>query len=71
MKIKRTDGVLRRALSLLLALAFLPLCGELAPETLDAALEKARARRLTEATALLLETRRSRPGAGRAKKFEL
>ena len=52
-------------LRLLLAL------GELAPETLDAALEKARARRLTEATALLLETRRSRPGAGRAKKFEL
>ena len=33
MKIKRTYGVLRRALSLLLALVFLPLCGELAPET--------------------------------------
>ena len=45
--------------------------GEPVPETLDAALEEARARHLTEATALLLETRRARPGAGRAKKFEL
>ena len=48
----------------------LPL-GEQAPEILDAALEQARARHLTEATALLLEKRRARPGAGRAKTWEL
>ena len=48
----------------------LPL-GKEAPETLDAALAEARARHLTEATALLLEQRRARPGAGRAKKWEL
>ena len=48
----------------------LPL-GEQAPEILDAALEEARARHLTEATALLLEKRRARPGAGRAKTWEL
>ena len=40
-------------------------------KTLDAALEEARALRLTEATALLLEKRRARPAAGRAKKWEL
>ena len=44
---------------------------EQAPEILDAALEEARARHLTEATALLLEKRRARPGAGRAKTWEL
>ena len=48
----------------------LPL-GKEAPEILDGALQEARARHLTEATALLLETRRTRPGAGRAKKWEL
>jgi len=45
--------------------------GEPAPETLEAALTEARARRLTEATALLLEQRRGRAGTGRAKKWEL
>ena len=45
--------------------------GQLPPETLEAALNGARARRLTEATALLLEQRRARPGTGRAKKWEL
>ena len=38
---------------------------------LEAALEEARSLRLTEATALLLEKRRVRPAAGRARKFEL
>ena len=42
-----------------------------APDVLEAALSEARERRLTEATALLLETRRARSGAGRAKKWEL
>ena len=45
--------------------------GEMASEIQDAALEEARERHLTEATALLLETRRSRSGTGRAKRYEL
>ena len=45
--------------------------GEQPPETLEAALTEARALRLTEATALLLEQRRGRAAAGRAKKWEL
>jgi hypothetical protein len=48
----------------------LDLCGTEEP-ALEAALEEARALRLTEATALLLEKRRARPAAGRAKKWEL
>ena len=45
--------------------------GDQSPEVLEAALSEARERRLTEATALLLETRRARSGAGREKKWEL
>jgi hypothetical protein len=48
----------------------LDLC-EAEEPALEAALEEARALRLTEATALLLEKRRARPGAGRAKTWEL
>ena len=54
-----------QGLRLLLAL------GDQGPGTLEAALTESRERRLTEATALLLETRRARSGAGRAKKWEL
>jgi len=54
-----------QGLRLLLAL------GDLAPETLEAALTESRARRLTEATALLLEHRRGQTAAGRAKRWEL
>lgn len=54
-----------QGLRLLLAL------GDLPSETLEAALTESRARRLTEATALLLEHRRGQPGTGRAKRWEL
>ena len=45
--------------------------GEAAPEALETALNAARAQNRTEATALLLEARRSCPGAGRARRFDL
>lgn len=45
--------------------------GELDAPTLEAAMNESRALRFTEATALLLEQRRGRAGAGRRKTFEL
>ena len=45
--------------------------GGLDAPTLESAMNESRALRFTEATALLLEQRRGRAGAGRRKKFEL
>ena len=45
--------------------------GSLETETLDAALRESRALKMTEATAILLEKRHTRPAAGRTRTFEL
>ena len=45
--------------------------GEPDGAVLDAALDESRSLRYTEATAMLLEKRRAKPSAGRAKRFEL
>ncbi|MBR4472230.1 MAG: leucine-rich repeat protein [Oscillospiraceae bacterium] len=45
--------------------------GSFATETLDAALRESRSLQMTEATAILLEKRRTHPAAGRMKTFEL
>ena len=68
---------MREALSLVMGkkdahgLRLLLSLGELDAPTLAAAMDESRTLRFTEATALLLEQRRGRAGAGRRKKFEL